>query len=158
MQDPKKKWLPTHSPQLLDSQKETRDHASIHSIDENIAEVNRDSEIFPLLFERKCEICGKPVFPTGEYAWKRRNSNGCMVYYCKYTHYLKGEEPPKKSNRCKPVAMMTMDGEVLKIFSDASTAAALLGYQFEGIRGCCRGNTPHYRGYKWRYVEDQKNA
>ena len=43
-----------------------------------------------LFFEKKCEICGKLLYPTGEWAYKIRKPLERTKYYCSWTHYRQG--------------------------------------------------------------------
>lgn len=52
----------------------------------------------------------------------------------------------------KPVRQLTMDGVLIKEYVSACAAAEELGYSFGSISRVCRGERPHYKGYKWKYA------
>lgn len=53
----------------------------------------------------------------------------------------------------KPVRQLTMEGELVKEYVSACSAAEELGYTFGSIARVCRGERAHYKGYKWEYID-----
>lgn len=52
----------------------------------------------------------------------------------------------------KPVAMLTTDGEVIKIYESVTLAANDNGLHFANISACCYGKHKTCGGYKWAFI------
>ena len=52
----------------------------------------------------------------------------------------------------KKVLQSTLDNIPIQEFESASEAGRNLGYSYGSISRVCRGERPHYKGYKWKYI------
>lgn len=59
----------------------------------------------------------------------------------------------RSNNRYKPIYKCDLHGNVIKRY-DSSTHAKLDGYCNSNIIKCCKGKLLTYRGYKWRYANE----
>ena len=110
---------------------------------------------FPDLFEKKCAVCGKKLFPTPYWVYKRQ-VKGQMRWFCSYSCDLKdakGSVDGRRYSRFHAVEMLDAGGAVLREFEHAAAAAKAIGCKPDGIRKCCRGQVETYCGNRWRYKE-----
>lgn len=62
------------------------------------------------------------------------------------------------SNLSQPIEQLTLDGEVIKRFPSAASAARFLGLPPSSVSGCAAGRIKTCGGFKWRYVPAFKEA
>ena len=111
---------------------------------------------FPDLFRKNCKCCGKEIYPTPEWVYRRDNR-----FYCGWNCYCRDAPPSPEERRAwceKPVEQIDpLSGAVIAVYDCARVAAKALGFQAEGIRKCCRGDTQKYLGFVWAYKEDKNH-
>ena len=52
--------------------------------------------------------------------------------------------------RSKPVLQFTLDGHLIREWS-STMECERNGFHFGNVAACCRGEKPHYKGFKWKY-------
>lgn len=73
--------------------------------------------------------------------------HGLRPLVCKPTGF-KGHFSPV----AKAVIQKTPDGTVIQRWGCSVEAADALGYSFDAIRRCCRGERKTYKGFSWEFV------
>lgn len=56
----------------------------------------------------------------------------------------------------RPIKQLTLDGELVKMWSSARQAKMCCGYAQNYIGLCAKGKKHHYLGYKWEYATDEE--
>ena len=59
----------------------------------------------------------------------------------------------KNSNKVKEVEMLSLSGEVVRVFFSQKEACRKTGVNNKCIGSCCRGESKTAGGYRWRYKE-----
>ena len=62
----------------------------------------------------------------------------------------------KDQRSCKPVAQLTLDGGLVKVWRSARAAAKELNIQYKNISAVCRDKRKQAGGFKWRFENCQK--
>lgn len=68
------------------------------------------------------------------------------------------EEGIKQRTHYKAVAQYDMEGNFIKIFGSATLAAKRTGMHKSSICKAARGDIPYSGGYKWQYVNTEKDV
>jgi hypothetical protein len=80
----------------------------------------------------------------------------------KYFHNLKKNKKPKLQKEKKrtkkdgrAVSQYDMDYQFIGKYPSLISAAKSNGVLYQGISHCCRGNYPSYKGFRWKYSEEE---
>lgn len=74
-------------------------------------------------------------------------------YNTRYGTRSKRQAESVRGKNCKPVAQMTMEGNLIRRWSSISEAAKFLGIHRTGIGMCCNGRIGSYLKFKWALIE-----
>lgn len=102
------------------------------------------------MLELYCRKCGKLFIPAPQHIYKDHKG-----IYCSWTCFNHKDDGtllhiPKVRLHC--IEQRSLDGELIKEFQSATTAAEYINGTANGIRISCR-NGNRYKGYYWRYVK-----
>lgn len=103
------------------------------------------------LRQKNCPICGKEFYPTLEWVYKVDE-----VPYCSWTCYRKAP-PPKEVILGAPVRRIidqySLEGEYIETYKGLTPASDAVYGSEDSIAAAIREKRP-YKGYLWRYQED----
>ena len=104
------------------------------------------------MLEARCPHCGKWFIPAPQHAM--RDSRGA---YCKPTCWIHRNDGIENSYKRKgqKVIQCNLDGAVVKMFDTLAEAGRSLYCSAQSIGRACR-HKEVYRGYKWRYAEENE--
>jgi len=63
----------------------------------------------------------------------------------------------KAKAQSKPVAQLTLDGKLVKVWKSATQAERQNGFYRGGVSACACGKFKTFAGYKWEHVEKETN-
>lgn len=80
-----------------------------------------------------------------------------FVYHISKEELSKRFKEAQKGVTCKPVIQYTVEGEFVQEYFSQSEAARAMGTNTPWhIADCCKGRIKAYKGYVWRYKDDQE--
>lgn len=62
--------------------------------------------------------------------------------------------PIEKKKKIRKVKMLSLDGELVKIFNNGKEAEREIGVKQSNISSCCLGKVKTAGGFKWEYIEE----
>lgn len=63
----------------------------------------------------------------------------------------------KENPHSIPIMQIDLNGNIINTYCSAKEASDLTGFSRRGISNCCNGNKNTYRGYIWRFVDEEKH-
>lgn len=102
------------------------------------------------MIERFCKKCGANVTRISFYNYALKDEKGVYCSCHCFTH--RNDEKPATKKKVKAVAMLSMNGTPLKVFTSATDAAENTGFDASKIRDACRLQKA-YNGYLWNYID-----
>lgn len=100
------------------------------------------------MLEVRCVRCGKLFIQAPQHIYKDHKG-----IYCSWTcfNHRKDVDATKKYRPCSyEVEQYSIDGDFIRVFPDAKSAAEHFNGTPNGIRVACRNET-NYKGFVWRY-------
>lgn len=106
---------------------------------------------------KKCRKCGKEMYPTAQWVYKMRRPSRGYYWYCSWKCFNHRFDGLKKSEirkyRYKTVEQLTPDGEFVREFDCAYSAAAAMNGSINCVREACKKGKI-YKKFLWRYKTD----
>ena len=72
---------------------------------------------------------------------QRKDKHGYLIVYL------------SKNGKSKPVIQLSLNGDIIKVWTCAREAERTKGFDRSCISKCCLNKAKQYKGYMWRFLE-----